>query len=305
MHAPLSCCVVARGGAKACGGGGGGAARATNGVASSHLFCTGRRDSCSPRRTLGRSRHRSRWCSLGCSRHHTMQCTRRQERRRRRSLDLRYIPYNLRWWPRYMAHRSEFRVRCHGSHRCSWSQTMGDDCRTCCSVCLSRRRPAARCRVRTRHHSRRSHLRSAAAARRRSFHRCSFRHSSRGRRAGSETRWRGRAARGERASAEPVSTRGDWPNSDCGPDVRVDGMARATSQSAEPRSWRRPWPPPQPTRPAPAQPACSDGEVGRARCARQTRARQHDAVMHARRAMSRASPESGRPACSRSGKFTC
>ena len=101
---------------------------------------------------------------------------------------------------------------------------------------------------------RRSHLRSAAAARRRSFHRCSFRHSSRGRRAGAETRWRGRAARGERASAGPVSSRGDWPNSDCGSGVRVGGTARATSLSAEPRSWRRLPPPPQPTQPAPAQP---------------------------------------------------
>ena len=127
------------------------------------------------------------------------------------------------------------------------------------------------------HHICRSHLRSAAAVRRRSFHRCSC-HSSRGRRAGSESRWRGRAARGERASAGPVSTRGDWPSLDCGPGVRVDGMARATSQSAKPRSWRHPPPPPQPTQPAPAQNACSDGEVGRASYARQTRARQHGAV---------------------------
>ena len=173
---------------------------------------------------------------------------------------------------------------------------MGDDCRTCCSVCLTRRRPPSRRRVRSPHHIMcRSHLRSAAAARRCSFHRCSFRHSSRGRRAGAETRWRGRAARGERASAGPVSSRGDWPNSDCGPGVRVDGTARATSQSAEPRSWRRLPPPPQPTQPAPAQTASSDGEVGRAGCARQTRERQHGAVMHARRAMSSASPERRRP----------
>ena len=55
-------------------------------------------------------------------------------------------------------------------------------------------------------------------------------------------------------------------------------MARATSQSAEPRSWRHPPPPPQPTQPAPAQTACSDGEVGRTSYARQTRARQHGAV---------------------------
>ena len=110
-----------------------------------------------------------------------------------------------------------------------------------------------------------------------------------------ENRWRRRAARGERASAGPVSTRGDWRSLGRGPGVRVDGTARATSQSAKPRSWRRPSPPPQPTQPAPAQTACSDGEVGRAGCARQTRARQHGAVMHARRAMSGASPERRRP----------
>ena len=177
MHAPFSCCAVARGGARACGGGGA-AARATNGVGSSHLCpATGRWNSCSPRRIRRRSRYRSRWCSLGCSRHHTTQCTSCPQRGRRRSLDLLHIPYNLLRWPRCMVHRSVIRVRCHGSNRCSWCPgTMGDDCRTCCSVCLTRRRPASRCRVRSPRHICRSYLRSAAAARGRSFHRCSFRH---------------------------------------------------------------------------------------------------------------------------------
>ena len=94
-----------------------------------------------------------------------------------------------------------------------------------------------------------------------------------------ENRWRRRAARGERASAGPVSTRGDWRSLGRGPGVRVDGTARATSQSAKPRSWRHPSPPPQPTQPVPAQTACSDGEVGRARCAWQARARQHGAFL--------------------------
>ena len=77
-------------------------------------------------------------------------------------------------------------------------------------------------------------------------------------RGGAPNRWRGRAARGGRGSARRVSTRGDWPSSDVGPGVRVDGMDRAAgaaSQSAKPRSWRRPSPPPQPTQPVPVQTA--------------------------------------------------